>query len=310
MKTFTGDYLAAEMAPGLKAILYDLSRIAQTISLVLKGDETGYSDSKNVYGEKQLKLDILSNNIFIDTLKKNKHVAMMASEELEEAVETGSAEGEYSVAFDPLDGSSLVDVNLSVGSIISVYKGKGFIGRKASEQVAAMIVVYGPRLSFLVSIGNGVDEFTFTFKGDGGAVMPGDFVCTSEKMTLKEEGKIFAPGNLRACSSEKWYVDLLNHWVTTGYTLRYSGGMVPDVNQILKKGGGIFTYPGYKEMPEGKLRLLYECAPMAFLVEQAGGLAVHKTGRILDIEVTKLDQRTPIFLGSTKEVELVQKYMN
>ncbi len=121
---------------------------------------------------------------------------------------------------------------------------------------------------------------------------------------------MFAPGNLRACSDPnvKWYVDLMQFWLSNDYILRYSGGMVPDVNQILKKGGGIFTYPGYSEMPQGKLRLLYECAPMAFLMEQAGGVAFSADGEILDLNIEKIDQRTPIFIGSKKEVELVQSY--
>ncbi len=123
------------------------------------------------------------------------------------------------------------------------------------------------------------------------------------------EKKIFAPGNLRACGSEEWYVKLLEHWAKNDYTLRYSGGMVPDVNQILKKGCGVFTYPGYAEKPQGKLRLLYECAPMAFLMEQAGGDGVSNKGRILDISIEKLDQRTPVFLGSKKEIALVQSFM-
>jgi len=213
------------------------------------------------------------------------------------AVGDGHNKTVFSVAFDPLDGSSLVESNLAVGSIVGIYPGYGFLGRKGDEQVAAMMAVYGPRLTLIVTFGKGVMEFFFdgksgVFKSVGLLKVAGD-------------KKIFAPGNLRACGSEEWYVRLLEFWAKNGYTLRYSGGMVPDVNQILKKGGGIFTYPGYKEKPEGKLRLLYECAPMALIMEQAGGAAVCGERRILDLDIKKLDQRVPIVLGSKEEVERV-----
>lgn len=121
---------------------------------------------------------------------------------------------------------------------------------------------------------------------------------------------MFAPGNLRACASRKSYLDLLNYWAEQQYTLRYSGGMVPDVGQILLKGKGIFTYPGYDEQPDGKLRLLYECAPMAMIMEQAGGKAVNDKGeRILDLKIENLLQRTPILIGSAAEVDRALKYL-
>lgn len=290
----------------LSTILFDISSIAVRLASAMRTEIKGYAGTENIHGEKQIKMDVLANDLFVDTLKVNPAVALLASEELDEAIDgTGDA---YSVAFDPLDGSSLADVNLSVGSIIGIYAGKGFMGKKGSEQVASVIVVYGPRLTFMVSVGQGVDEFTF----DAGA---NEFVLTSEKLQLAPEMKMFAPGNLRATSSEEWYLKLMEHWVKSGYTLRYSGGMVPDVNQILKKGGGVFTYPGYQEKPLGKLRLLYECAPMAFLVEQAGGSATFynrqtkQSGRILDLEITQLHQTTSIFLGSMKEVELVKGFI-
>jgi fructose-1,6-bisphosphatase I len=288
---------------GLGGILTDIMEAATRVSEKMKISHEGHAGTENIHGEKQLKLDIFANEVFVDVLRKNKAVGLMASEELDESIENPEVESNdgYSVAFDPLDGSSLVDVNLAVGSIFSVYKGKGFLGRKGSEQVAAMIVVYGPRLSFLVSVGRGVDEFIFDVEAR-------EFLLSHEQLKLSVQAKMFAPGNLRACSSEAWYLELLNYWVKNGYTLRYSGGMVPDVNQILRKGGGVFTYPGYKEQPLGKLRLLYECAPMAFLVEQAGGKAVSDHGRILDIEIKDLHQKMPIFLGSKNEVDLVEKF--
>jgi fructose-1,6-bisphosphatase I len=305
MTTFS-EYLGerVEASDGLKSILFDVGIIAGRMHDVFGREQKGYAGSENVHGEKQLKLDLIANDTFVDVLKRNSHVAMLASEEMEEAIETGTKEEEvYSVAFDPLDGSSLVDVNLAVGSIVSIYKGKGFVGRKAGELVAAMMIVYGPRTTFMVSTGKGVDEFTFVF----GKTY--DFILSGEALKIAGEYKMFAPGNLRVCVSEPWYLDLMGYWAKNGYTLRYSGGMVPDINQILRKGGGVFTYPGYKEKPNGKLRLLYECAPISFLIEQAGGKSSYGRGAVLDLVINELHQRTPIFTGSTKEVDLALSYL-
>ena len=292
----------------LKTVVDQLPKIAEAMRGGLEGSAGG---SQNVFGEQQLKLDVFANDLLTKTLTADANVAMVASEELDDAIDGPAGDNGYSVAYDPLDGSSLVDVNLAVGTIVGIYKGKGFIGRTGRDQVAALIAVYGPRLTFMITVGGGVTEFIYDWSGR-------DFVVNVEDVKIAESKKMFAPGNLRACAdaSVKWYVDLMQHWLKNEYTLRYSGGMVPDVNQIFKKGGGVFTYPGYSEMPSGKLQILYECAPMAFLMEQAGGVAVGdvggsgRAGAILDLSIEKLDQRTPIFIGSKKEVELVQNYQS
>ena len=289
----------AAVDAALETVLLDVVSLFPVIAKSLKGQFEGYAGGENAYGEKQLKLDVYSNELFVNRLQANKFVSGIASEELEDSLEGPGKE--YSLAFDPLDGSSLVDVNLSVGSIIGVYKGAGFIGRTGREQVAAIIAVYGPRLSFVVSLGQGTVGFYFDENKK-------EFLFDGE-LKLAAEKKMFAPGNLRASISEEWYVDLMKYWVKNQYTLRYSGGMVPDVYQILKKGGGIFTYPGYSEKPMGKLRVLYECAPMAFLIENAGGKATNGKVSVLDIKVEKLDQTTPIYLGSAKEVETAESYI-
>ncbi len=299
-----GEYLQRQgVEANLRDVLKTVAAIFPKIAEAMRGGLEGAAGSKNVFGEGQLKLDVFSNDLFTEALTRHPYVAMVASEELDESMNGPAGDEGYSLAYDPLDGSSLVDVNLAVGTIVGVYKGKGFVGRKGSDQAAAIIAVYGPRLTFMVTVGHGVTEFIY----DWGKK---DFVVNHEDVKVGESKKMFAPGNLRACSDPqvKWYVDLMHFWLTNEYTLRYSGGMVPDVNQILKKGGGVFTYPGYSEMPDGKLRLIYECAPMAFLMEQAGGVAFSAGGPILDMTVEKIDQRTPIFIGSKKEVELVQSY--
>ena len=301
-----GEYLQHHgVESNLRDVLKTVTDIFPKIAEVMRGGMEGAAagGTQNVYGEKQLKLDVYSNDLFTQALTKHPYVAMVASEELEESMDGAAGEEGYSVAYDPLDGSSLVDVNLAVGTIVGVYKGKGFLGRRGSDQLAAIIAVYGPRLTFMVTVGHGVTEFIY----DEGKK---DFVVNVEDVKVGESKKMFAPGNLRACSDPavKWYVDLMQYWLKNDYTLRYSGSMVPDINQILKKGGGVFTYPAYSEMPNGKLRVLYECAPMALLMEQAGGVAFTADGPVLDLTLEKLDQRTPIFIGSKKEVELVQSY--
>lgn len=294
------DYLkSAGVEENLQSVLLDVVSLFPVIAKSLKGQFEGYAGGENAYGEKQLKLDVYSNELFVKKLQQNKHVAVIGSEELEKALKGQG--NEYSLAFDPLDGSSLVDVNLSVGSIVGIYKGVGLIGRTGREQVAAIIAVYGPRLSFVVSLGKGTVGFYFDENKK-------DFLFDGE-LKLAAEKKMFAPGNLRASISEDWYVELMKYWVKNQYTLRYSGGMVPDLYQILKKGGGVFTYPGYSEKPMGKLRVLYECAPMAFLIENAGGKATNGKMPVLDIKVEKLDQTTPIYIGSSREVEIAESYI-
>lgn len=282
--------VSAEFCKIFSLLAEAVKDIAQVTST---GRMTGYSGSENVFGEQQLKLDIASNDLLVERLKICPLVRVIASEELDQEIFCNK-DGVYAIAFDPLDGSSLVDVNFSVGSIFSIYQADSFIGRKPSEQLAAGIAVYGPRTTFIVSVGKGTHEYTFH---------DNDFFLTQENMCVADEGNYFAPGNLRACAKSPAYRRLVDYWLEKQYILRYSGGMVPDVGHILKKGKGIFTYPGYSDAPEGKLRLLFECGPMAFLMEQASGVASDGKTRILDKKIESLTQRTPIFIGSKGEVE-------
>lgn len=277
-----------------------LAESVKDIAEIIKtGRMTGYSGTENVFGEQQLKLDVVSNNLLVERLKVSPLVRVIASEELDHEIHCHS-DGAYALAFDPLDGSSLVDVNFSVGSIFSIYQADTFLGRKPLEQSAAAIAVYGPRITFIVSIGKGTHEYTFH---------DNDFFLTQENIKIAEEGNYFAPGNLRACAKSPQYKKLIDYYLKKQYTLRYSGGMVPDVGHILKKGKGIFIYPGYSGALDGKLRLLFECGPMAFLVEQAGGVASDGHIRLLDKKIESLTQRTPIFIGSKNEVETAVEIM-
>ena len=298
MKTFC-DYLKeVNVDDGLFEVLNSLKESVKKIAEAIKTADTGKAGSQNIYGEEQLALDVLSDNLISDELKGNSYCGLIASEEMDDEEKIG--EGEYGVCYDPLDGSSLVDVNLAVGSIFGIYKTDSFIGVKGDDQVAVLVAVYGPRTTILLSVGSGVKEFTLGRENK--------FVLTNDDIQVAP-GKMFAPGNLRASKYREDYAKLVDYWMKEQYTLRYSGGMVPDINQILLKGKGIFSYPGYEDVPDGKLRLLFECAPMSYLMEQAGGAGSDGKVRVLEKVVEKLDHRTPIFVGSKEEVLRCEEYL-
>jgi len=188
----------------------------------------------------------------------------------------------------------LIDVNFAMGTIVGIYENAEIMGRTASEQVAAMYGLYGPRTTFVVTVGSGVHEFV---------LRDGVWELETEKLELNGKKKYFAPGNLRATKERGDYFELVEQYMREQYTLRYSGGMVPDLNHILKKGSGVFLYPGMPGAPDGKLRLLYECGPMAFIFEQAGGAASAGDMPVLDVKIDSLVQRTPIYIGAREEVE-------
>ncbi|MBT6069274.1 fructose-1,6-bisphosphatase [Candidatus Peregrinibacteria bacterium] len=294
------EYLnSVECETGLLSIILDLARASEGIYDAVSTNEAGKKlTSENASGETQMALDVRSNNIITDILEVNENVSVVGSEELEDL--PVFRDSGYAVVYDPLDGSSLLDVNLAVGTIVGIYEGVGILGRTGDDQVAALIFVYGPRLTAMLTVRKGTHEFTF---------IDGEWILTRENIKLDKEKKMYAPGNLRAVSSNLKYRDLINYWLDNQYTLRYSGGMVPDINQILLKGCGVFTYPGYDVAPNGKLRLVFECAPMALLIEQAGGKASDGSIRLLDKPIGEIHQRTTIFIGKTEEVDIALDYL-
>jgi fructose-1,6-bisphosphatase I len=199
-----------------------------------------------------------------------------------------------------LDGSSLVDVNLAVGTIVSIYKGSDLL-QTGRNQVAAMYILYGPRVSLVYSVGKGVYEFTLN------QLM--EFTLTRENVTMKPSGDIYSPGGLRkkySPENEKF----IRYLEEKGSKLRYSGGFVPDINQILMKGKGIFMYPALKDSPKGKLRLLFELNSMAYLIEQAGGAASNGLIDILDIKPESLDHRAPVYIGCKEDVQKAKEFLS
>ncbi|WP_321370606.1 class 1 fructose-bisphosphatase [uncultured Desulfuromusa sp.] len=282
-------HLICEIAEASKYIIHSIST----------GD-LGVAGTSNLYGEQQLALDVLADRILRKRLDHSRVVANMMSEEMDEIIPVSpDCDGKYSVAFDPLDGSSLVDVNLAVGTIVSIFEGCDLLqpGRK---QVAAVYILYGPRTTLVYSVGKGVHEF--------GMNMLREYTLLKENLTLQPQGNLYSPGGQR-----NLYTPGIEGFVSKledrGVKLRYSGGFVPDINQILLKGQGIFFYPHLQGQPSGKLRLLFELSPMAYLIEQAGGAASDGHKPILDLQPKQIHERSPVFIGCKEDVTMAEDYI-
>ncbi|MBI3331358.1 fructose-1,6-bisphosphatase [Candidatus Peregrinibacteria bacterium] len=287
---------AAKVPDDLRHLIMDISKAAKMIHHAIRTTEAGLAGKTNQFGEEQVKLDVLSDELIHEHLCESGTVATFISEERKDIIEL-DPKGKYSVAFDPLDGSSLVEANFAIGSIFGIYKGKEILGKKPADQVAALYVLYGPRTVLVYSAGKGVHEFILDEVGE--------FVLIREYLGIGDDAKNYSAGNLRAVNDTPAYRALLNQWLDEELTLRYSGCMVADVHHILAKGQGIFTNIGGSKYPEGKLRLIFECGPFAYLIEQAGGASSDGTRSILQKKIEKIDQRTPIIVGSKNEVRRV-----
>ncbi len=296
MSSFNHTLREQKTPSDVRSILYHIARGVKYINFSLRAGNTGYAASENSSGEEQLKLDVLTDQIMIEQLESSELVACCASEEQEEVIHFPAPRGKYTVAFDPLDGSSLVDANLAIGSIFGIWEGDCVVGKKGKDLLAAAYAIYGPRVELIVALkGKGVFVFEMNDVGE--------FMLIQKGLQLKSTSKYFAPGNLRATTVHPKYSELIERYIAEGRTLRYSGGMVPDLNHMLKKGEGIFSYPGCAKHPNGKLRLAFECAPFAMIFKEAGGLTLDKNGtNILDLEIKEPHQRTTIFIGSKEEV--------
>jgi fructose-1,6-bisphosphatase I len=281
----------------IRSLLYHIARSVKYINFSLRAGNTGIAGTQNYSGEDQLALDVVADKIVMAELEQSELVALLASEEQNELISFPSPRGQFTVAYDPLDGSSLVDANLAIGSIFGVWKGNTLKGRTGNELEAAVYAIYGPQVILMIAVkGKGVHEFELNDVGE--------FLLRRESIQIQESSKYFAPGNLRACTHNPRYKALIDQWIAEERTLRYSGGMVPDLHHILSKNQGIFSYPGCSKHPNGKLRLSFECAPFAFIFKEAGGLALDQNGTpILDIEIKDPHERTTLFIGSKSEVK-------
>ncbi len=291
------------VANDVRSLLYHIARSIKYINFSIRAGNTGKCGSENSFGESQVAMDVLADEIIAKELEQSELAKIIISEEREEPSVFDSPRGDFLVAYDPLDGSSLVNVNCSIGSIFGIWdKSNGVMGQKIDKNmVASCYAVYGPRITFVIAIKDkGVHEFELNDVGE--------FMLVSENLKITDDSNYFAPGNLRCCTEDAKFKSWVDDCILSGKTLRYSGGMVPDLNHILLKGNGIFAYPRYSKYPEGKLRLLFECAPFGFVFREAGGIALNQEGNdILDTVVKDYHQTSPIFIGSVNAVDKVVK---
>ncbi len=296
----------------LSALSISAKMIAAQVRRARLTDVLGAVGSGNVQGEQQQKLDVIANDILLGTLGRREGVAIVASEENEEPVilrDEKDGERKYCVLFDPLDGSSNLDVCGAVGTIFSILRhdrraprAEDSLLQPGNQQVAAGYILYGPSTVFALTIGRGVDMFVLD-------PAIGAFVRVEEGLRIPEQARSYSVNEGNRLSFPAGYQAYLDHAQRNGYSSRYAGAMVADVHRILLKGG-VFLYPPTTKAPKGKLRLMYEANPMAMLVEQAGGKALSAPGeRILDQQPTGIHQRTPVIIGSPAEVDQVVAHL-
>jgi len=309
---------APNIDQGLVTVLASISNACSNISRHLwTADGEAKAGSSNTYGDEQLDIDLYADKTVFDHLRATGKISVAASEENPTEVQMGGKG--YSVAFDPLDGSSIIDSNFAVGSIFGVWDSTHLLGKTGRDQSASCIAVYGPRTHLAIALNGKVTEgeavaFDLILKPEDGV-----WAISKKVLTIAPAGKVFAPGNLRATSDNLHYKALFDHWVNERYTLRYTGGMVPDVYYSLIKGKGVFVNVPSPTAP-AKLRLLYECAPVSLLVEAAGGLSIALTSMgippitgvlhpVLDVLMDDMDSRLGVCFGGKSEVETAVRFL-
>ena len=295
----------------LSQLLRDIALAAKIVNREINraglADITGNFGHRNVQGEEQQKLDVMADVRFMRALRNGGEVYAILSEENEQVIQTGNADGKYIVAIDPLDGSSNIDVNVSIGTIFSIYRRKDFdspipteadLFQQGTEQVVAGYVLYGSSTMLVYTTGKGVNGFTYE-------PSLGEFYLSHSNIRIPETGNTYSV-------NEGYYYDFaqpvreyIEHCKQERYRARYIGSLVSDFHRNLLRGG-IYMYPGTTKAPKGKLRLIYECMPMAFIIEQAGGMATDGQERILEKMPQELHERTPFFVGSKAMVEQVR----
>jgi len=273
----------------MNEIIEAIKKSAIVIKELIETGDTDKSSSENSTGDTQLKLDIACDVIIEDIFRELHCVKEIVSEEQDDIVKVNE-NGKFLIAYDPLDGSSLVDVNLSVGSIFGIYE-NDFSGKNI---VASVYVVFGPRVEMVVSFEDSVKMYR----------LHKDKFVFIQDLKLNEKGKLNAPGSTQNCWAPH-HKQLIDDIFSDGYRLRYSGGMVPDLHQILIKGGGLFSYPGTTDRPTGKLRQLFEVFPFAHVYENAGGQAIDGNKRVLEVPTQHIHDTSPCFFGSNEEINRV-----
>ena len=273
----------------MQNIIEAIKKASIEIKEIIETGDTSKSENQNSTGDTQLKLDIASDVVIEKAFKQISSVNQIVSEEQENIVNINE-DGKYFIAYDPLDGSSLVYVNLSVGSIYGIYE-NDFTG---ANIVSSIYVVFGPRVEMVIANESGVKMYR----------LHGSQFEYVQDIKLNEKGKLNAPGSTQQC----WYPyhkAMIDELFNEGYRLRYSGGMVPDLHQILLKGGGLFSYPSTTDLPKGKLRQLFEVFPFAYTYKQAGGQAINGYEDVLNIKTEHIHDTSPCFFGSNYEINKV-----
>lgn len=304
-------------AQDLSAIMNRIALAAKLISRRLSRaglmeGVLGFTGETNVQGETVKKMDVYANDVFISVFKQSGLVCRLASEEMEKPyyIPENCPIGRYTLLYDPVDGSSNVDININVGSIFAIRQQEGNdengeatdLLQDGRKQIAAGYVLYGPSTVLVYSIGKGVHAFTLD-------PSLGEFILSNENIQVPAHGPIYSVNEGNFWQWEEPLRDYIRYMHRhEGYTARYGGALVGDIHRIFFQGG-VFLYPGTVKKPDGKLRLLYESAPLAFLMEQAGGKASTGTEDILDVKPGSLHQRTPLIIGSRENVELVESFI-
>jgi fructose-1,6-bisphosphatase I len=296
-------YASGELSQLLRDIALASKVVNREVNKAGLIDLMGAIGTQNMAGDDQQKLDVLANIRFTRALMKGGEVCALVSEESESFVDLNN-EGRYVIAIDPLDGSSNIDVNVSIGTIFSIYRRKSPAGtpiqttdilQKGREQVAAGYVLYGSSTMMVYTTGHGVNGFTYE-------PSLGEYFLSHPNMKIPEDGRIYSVNEGSANSFSQPVTDYLKYCKDKNYTARYIGSLVADFHRNLLKGG-IYIYPATAKDPNGKLRLMYECNALAYIVEQAGGKASNGKDRILDIALNDLHQRTAFYVGSRNMVE-------
>lgn len=296
-------YASGELSQLIRDLAYAGKVVNREINRAGLADITGAYGAENVQGEDQQNLDVAANIRFTRALKKGGEVAAIISEENEEIIDLNTPNAKYIIAMDPLDGSSNIDVNVSVGTIFSIYRRISPVGspvtmedvlQPGTAQIAAGYILYGSSTMFVYTTGKGVNGFTYE-------PSLGEYLLSHQDMKMPTEGKIYSVNE----GGSKTFPTAVNEYIDKckdrGYSARYIGSLVADFHRNLLKGG-IYIYPSTAKSPNGKLRLMYECNCLAMIAEQAGGLATDGKNRIMEIKPSSLHQRVPFFVGSKSMV--------
>merc|ERR1712187_121030 len=296
----------------IKAVIKEMLGAIRDITEALRSALVTVEGSSNTFGDQQLSVDVIADQIMWDAAKRSKTIKYGASEE-EPVVKMTNPAGEFTICWDPLDGSSIVDNNWAVGTMIGVWGSKsgtgadGLIGATGRDQLTSLVALYGPRTTVLVALDDGVYEFSYGCTPEGCELPDGTFapwICSRKQITISEDCRIFAPANMRAAKELEGYKKLIDSYMDRKFTLRYTGGLVPDVYQQFTKQQGVFSNPTSESSP-AKLRLAFEASPFGRLVEKAGGKTSDGVSgcSILDVQIEAVDQRTALCIGSSNEVD-------